>query len=60
MPTPEFLVAALAPARVVHMSSHAFLSDAASCFFIAWMVIVVAVGIIAFGRDLLRRRPFSD
>jgi hypothetical protein len=40
------------------MSADAFLSDAASCFFFAWVVIVVAVGIIAFGRDLFLRTLF--
>jgi hypothetical protein len=42
------------------MLTDSFLSEAASCFFIAWIVIVLAVSVIAFGRDILRPRPFSD
>ncbi|HEX3820997.1 MAG TPA: hypothetical protein VHW45_11715 [Candidatus Sulfotelmatobacter sp.] len=32
--------------------SETFLSDAGSLFFAAWIVVVAAVGIVAFGRDL--------
>jgi hypothetical protein len=33
-----------------------FLSTAATVFFTAWMVLIAAVGISAFGRDLLPSR----
>jgi hypothetical protein len=42
------------------MMSDSFLSDAGWLFFAAWSVVVAAVGILAFGRDLLPSRAHVD
>ncbi|HEY1678773.1 MAG TPA: hypothetical protein VGG04_13750 [Candidatus Sulfotelmatobacter sp.] len=36
--------------------SEFFLSDAGSLFFIAWIIVVGAVSIVAFGQDLVPTR----
>jgi hypothetical protein len=40
--------------------SDSFLSNAGWLFFAAWTAIIAALGIVAFGRDLLPRRPQLD
>jgi hypothetical protein len=40
--------------------SDSFLSNAGWLFFAAWTAVVAAVSIIAFGSDLLPRRPHLD
>jgi hypothetical protein len=40
--------------------SDSFLSNAGWLFFAAWTAMVAAVSIIAFGSDLLPRRPHLD
>jgi hypothetical protein len=40
--------------------SESFLSDAGSLFFAAWILIVAAVSIVAFGRDLFPPKAHID
>jgi hypothetical protein len=40
--------------------SESFLSDAGSLFFAAWILVVAAVSIVAFGRDLFPRKAHAD
>lgn len=42
------------------MMTDSFLSDASWLFFVAWSVVVAAVSIAAFGRDLLPSRAHID
>jgi len=42
------------------MTSDTFLSDASWLFFAVWSVVVAAVSIAAFGRDLLPSRAHID
>jgi len=41
------------------MTSDTFLSDASWLFFAAWSVVIAAVSIAAFGRDLLPSRAID-
>ena len=40
--------------------SESFLSDAGSLFFAAWILVVAAVSIVAFGRDLFPAKAQID
>ena len=42
------------------MMSDSFLSDAGSMFFAVWSLIIAAVTLKAFGRDLLSSKAASD